>query len=97
MFCELSFGRCFGGLGRVGGGGEGIWAERDLVIFGREGDGLEVGARDNEGLAERETGLLSSSLESERLTGPFKADIWGFAKDIVEATSRGLGSVKGGN
>lgn len=92
MFCELSFGRCFGGLCRGGGGGEGIWAERDLVVLGR-GEGLEVGARGNGGLAERETGLLSSSLESERLTGPFKADMWGFAKDIVEATSGGLESV----
>lgn len=90
MFCELSFGRCFGGVCRGGGGGEGIGAERDLLVFGREGEGLEVGARGNEGLAERTTGLLSSSLENERLTGAFKVDMLGFVKEIVEPTSGGL-------
>lgn len=80
--CVLSLGPCFGGFWRDGGGGEGIGAERDFCEFGRDGDGLEVGGREKAGFEVRGTGLLSSSLEKERLTGVFRVDMLRLVRGI---------------
>ena len=64
-----------------------------MFVFVRGKEGVEVGGREREGFGLWGTGLPSSSLEKERLTGGFRADMVGFVKAIMEVPSGGLGLV----